>query len=68
MRTPKNQITNGEGHVVIVRNKNHIIHREVYPTYGKAMWAIDGYEKQYGEKYIIEYFDTRIFNDRVSVG
>ena len=67
MRTPKNQYTNEEGHLVVVRSNKQIIHRELYPTYGKAMWAIDGYEKQYEDKYIIEYFDTRVFFNRVSV-
>lgn len=66
MRTPKNQITEDEGHMVIVKNKSEVVLRELYPTYGKAMWAILRHEEKYGDEYVVEYRDTRIFHDRTS--
>jgi hypothetical protein len=67
MRTPNNQTTGEEGHMVTIRDKSEIIKSETYPTYGKAMWAIKSYEEKYGDKFIIEYRDTRIFNDRIVI-
>ena len=51
---------NIKGHVVLVYDKNRLVLREVYETYGKAMWRILDLEKLY-PKNTIEYRDTRSF-------
>jgi hypothetical protein len=48
------------GHAVSVYEKKKLILREIYPTYGKAMWRIVELEKLY-PKSEIEYRDTRSF-------
>jgi hypothetical protein len=62
MKHHKNRPNENQGHVVEIRKKGHIVSRNVYLTYGKAMWAIDAAEKIYDEEqYTIKYFDARVF-------
>jgi hypothetical protein len=50
------------GHVVLVLDKTRVIERQLFPTYGKAMWGVLALEQQYPNMEI-EYRDVRSFRE-----
>ncbi len=62
MKHKKNRPDGNQGHIVEIRHKGKIVSREVYPTYGKATWAVVAAEEKYDEtEYDIRYYDARVF-------
>lgn len=60
MKHRKKEELTENGHIVMVRDKNKLILREAYPTYGSASRAILAFEEKY-PNFEVEYRDVRVF-------
>ena len=62
MKHRRNIDDSANGHVVLVLDKTRVIERQLFPTYGKAMWGVLALEQQYPNMEI-EYRDVRSFRE-----